>query len=310
MPPPRDRGFFDKVNNAFFVIVDSVFDFLEKRGWNVPIETRFLFHAFLFIALFYLASSILIEYFYFVEALIFVLMLLTFSAANVRPIRQLLGYYTSDEKIHSIVNKINNNQISIREVIEHLNKNLLPPHLTLSIIHAYQRKERSLPPPLVKSVLRQPRSVEIVEEVIKGDLTDSDFSVLMRNYKNLLNRDTLLKVLKSQRMSKSKLRDALFFQESAYTAIDAIASLQNCRDLIGIIATEKRAYQKKPLLKNYLRNHERFLSVALSWAVAMGLTIPLYYAVGLLAIAAGVPVLAILYGFFHFYFLEWIYFRV
>ena len=310
MPEPRDRGFFDKVNNAFFVIVDSLFDFMEKKGWNIPIETRFFFHALLFIALFYFASSILIESFYFVEALLIFLIILTFSIANIRPIRQILGYYSSDEKIRSIVNKINNNQVSIRAVVEHLSKNLLPPHLTLSIIHAYQKKAKTLPPRLIKAVLRQPPSLDIVTETIKNDLTDSDFSVMMSQYKNMLNKDTLLKVIKSQKLSANKIRDTLFFQESAYKSIKEIAASTTDNALIDVLVIEKEAYRAKPLLKNFLRNHHFFISITLPLIIAMAVTIPLYYSYGIVSGVIGFTLWVILFEFFHAYFIQEIYFRV
>lgn len=310
MPQPKDRGFFDKINNAFFVIVDSAFDFLEKRGWNVPIETRFFFHAFIFIALFYAASSIILKTFYAIEVLLALLIIVTFCVANIRPIRQLLGYYTSDEKIHSIVNKINNNQISIKEVVEHLNKNLLPPHLTLSIIHAYQRREKTLPPQLIKAVLRQPHSMQIVEEAIKNDLNDSDFSVLMRNYKLLLNKETLLKVIKSQKLSESKIKDTLFFQETAYKAIKEIAASTTDNELIDMLVLEKQSYRNSPLLKNFLRNHQLFLSIMIPLLISIGVALPLYYIYGIIALAVGFIAWILLYEYFQFYLIQWIYFKV
>jgi len=307
---PRDRGFFDKINNAFFVIVDVLFDFLEKKGWNIPIETRFFFHALIFIAIFYLASSLIIDLFLLVETLLLLLIVLTFSAANIRPIRQLFGYYSSGEKIRTIVNKINNNQISINEVVKHLNKNLLPPHLTLSIIRAFQRKENTLPPQLVKAVLRQPHSLEIVEEIIKNDLTDSDFAVLMRNYKNLLNKETLLKVIKSQKLSGSKIKATLFFQESAYKAIKDIAASTTDNALIDMLVVEEQAYKNRPLLKNYLRNHQFFLSIALPLLVAIVLFLPLYYLFGMVSSVAVLVAWVFLFEYMNFYLLEWAYFRV
>lgn len=310
MPTPRDRGFFDKVNNAFFVIVDFVFDFLEKRGWNVPLETRFFFHGFIFIALFYYASSILLQWFYAIEALLLVLIVITFYVANIRPIRQFLGYYTSDEKIHSIVNKITNNQISIKSVVDHLNKNLLPPHLTLSIIHAFQRGKESLPPQLIKSVLRQPPSLEIIEEIIRNDLNDSHFSVLMRHYKNMLNKETLLKVIKSQKLSASKINDTLFFQESAYKAIKEIAASTTNNNLIDMLVLEKQAYRNRPLLKNFLRQHHLFLAVVIPLLISVIVTIPAYFTYGEVSIILGFIVLILLFEYFHAYLVQKIYFKV
>ena len=310
MPTPRDRGFFDKVNNAFFVIVDFVFDFLEKRGWNVPLETRFFFHGLIFIALFYFASSILLQWFYAIEALLILLIMVTFYVANIRPIRQFLGYYTSDEKIHSIVNKIANNQISINSVVEHLNKNLLPPHLTLSIIHAYQKGKESLPPQLIKSFLRQPPSLEIIEEIIKNDLNDTHFSVLMRHYKNMLNKETLLKVIKSQKLSGSKIKDTLFFQESAYKAIKEIAASTTNNSLIDMLVLEKQAYRNSPLMKNFLRQHHLFLAVALPLLISAVFTIPVYIAYGLLSIVVGLIAFILLFEYFYAYLIQSIYFKV
>ncbi len=310
MPKPRDRGFFDKINNAFFVMVDFAFDFLEKRGWNIPLETRFFFHGFLFIALFYYASSILLQTFYLVEGLLLILILTTFGVANIRPIRQVLGYYTSDEKIRTIVNKINNNQISIRAVVEHLSKNLLPPHLTLSIIHAYQKKGKGLPPELIRAILRQPTSIGIVEEIIKNDLTDGDFSLLMRKYKNLLNKNMLLKVVNSQKFSESKLCDTFFYQESAYKAMKEMSTAISDRDLIPMLWVEKDAYRKRPLLKNFLRNHHQFLSIFIPLLFAAFVAVPLYFSDPVIGLGIGLVLWIVLFEFLYSYFIEYLYLRV
>lgn len=310
MAEPKDRGFFDKINNAFFVIVDSGLDFLEKRGWNVPIETRFFFHALIFIGLFYLASSLILDIFFLLEALLVVLIFLTFGVANIRPIRQLLGYYSSNEKIHTIVHKIINNQISIKEVVDHLNKNLLPPHLTLSIIHAYQKTGSALPPDLIRAVLRQPTSLEIAEEVAKNDLTDSDFSLMMRKYKNLLGGQVLIQVIKSQKISESKLRDVLFFQESAYKAMKEIAAAVANRELVPLLWLEKDSYQKNHLLKNFLRNHHIFLSVAIPLIIAIALFTALHLLDFVIASVSAALLWIILYQFFYFYVLQYAYFKI
>jgi len=260
------RGFFDKINNAFFSIVDVFLSTLEGRGWNIPEETRFLYHTAIFIFILWLGFPIIIQYFIQFEVLVIILTIASFCIANIMPIRKLFGYYTSDEKIHVIVNKIKNNQISIKEVAEHLNKNLLPPHLSLSIIKAYQSKNQGIPPEIIRAIIRQPQEITIFRELIKGDLNESDFSLLMRKYKNRIPKQLLLKTVSLQKMNALTIKDLLFQHENAYQIINEIGKKAEDTVLMDFVIAEKHNYKQKIVRKNFLRNH--FLAASITIALA------------------------------------------
>jgi hypothetical protein len=307
---PKDRGFFDKITNSFFLVVDAVFDFLEKRHWNVPIETRFFFHTAIYLAIFFLAGSFILDNFYWLEALLVILIIVTFCVANIRPIRQLLGYYTSDEKIHSIVNKIDNNQISIKEVINHLNKNLLPPHLTMSILRGYKRRADGLPPQLIKSLLRQPKNIQIVEEITLEELNDNDFHFLMQQYKNMLPQKILLKVIKRQKLNETKIKAILFFQENSYDLVKDLAASTTEKELIDFLVFEKARFDKKTSLKNFLRNRQKSISISLGLIVALIIFLPTYLFFFYWAILAAIIVWIVVSQYFYSFLIGKLYFRI
>lgn len=262
------RGFFDKINNAFFSIVDIFLSVLEQRGWNIPEETRFLYHTAIFILILWLGFPLIIQYFYQFELIVLLLAIASFCIANIMPIRKLLGYYSSNEKIHAIVNKIKNNQISIKEVAKHLNKNLLPPHLSLSIIRAYQSKGSGIPPEIIRTLIRQPQEITIFAEIVKEELNESDFSLLMRKYKNRIPKQLLLKTVAGQKMNALTIKDLLFQQENAYQIINEVGKKAEDASLMDFVIAEKHRYKKKIVRKNFLRNHFLAISITLSLSAA------------------------------------------
>jgi len=302
------RGFFDKINNAFFSVVDIFLSLLEERGWNIPEETRFLYHTAIFIFILWLGFPIILKYFLEFELLVLALSFASFAIANIMPIRKLLGYYTSDEKVHGMVNRIKNNQVSIKEVEEHLNKNLLPPHLTLSIIRAYQAKNQGIPPEIIRKLIRQPQEITVFTELIKEQLNESDFTLLMRKYKNSLPKQLLLKTVASQKMNPITIRDLFFFQENAYQIVEEIRRKANDAPLSEFVRTEKLAYSSKILRKNFLRNHHPGLSLAVATLVALVSLIIIAHP----AIVASAFVIAWLVAFelLYNYGLRWLYFKI
>ncbi len=265
-------GFFDKINNAFFTVVDVALSTLEQRGWNIPEETRFLYHTAIFLAIVFFALPAILRYFCYFEAIIAVLAVLSFCAANMMPIRKLLGYYSSDEKIHGIVNRIKNNQVAIKDVAKHLHKNLLPPNLTLSIIRAYQAKGAGLPPGLTRAIIRQPQEITIFRELLKEQLNESDFSLLMRKYRNTVPKEMLLKTVASQKMNALTIHDLLFYQENSYQIINEIGEKADDAALMDFVIAEKHRYKEKMQSKNFLRNHQLGISVLGATAAAAAFT--------------------------------------
>jgi len=263
------KGFFDKINNAFFSVIDVFVSVLEDRGWNIPEETRFLYHTAIFIFVLWLGFPLIITYFVEFEMLVLLLTVASFCIANIMPIRRLFGYYSSDSQIHAIVNRIKNNQISITQVRNHLNKNLLPPHLTLSIIRAYQAKGSGLPPEIIRSIIRQPQEMSVFSELIKEQLNESDFSLLMRKYRNQIPKKELLQAVALQKMNALTIRDLLFYQENAYQIINEIGKKADDQTLMDFVIAEKHSYKQKMQSKNFVRNHHAaiaFLAAALAGA--------------------------------------------
>lgn len=306
------KGFFDKINNAFFSVIDVFLAFLEDRGWNIPEETRFLYHTAIFILIFWLAFPLILLYFVEFESLVIFLATATFCIANVMPIRKLLGYYSSDEKIHGLVNRIKNNQVSIKEVANHLNKNLLPPHLTLSIIRAYQAKGKGIPPEIIRTIIRQPQENAIFEEIVKEPLDHSDFSLLMRKYRNRIPKELLLKAVEQQKMDAPAIRDLLFMQENAYQIINEIGKKAEDTALMDFVIAEKHKYKQKTLAKNFFRMHHLAISLlvaALAAALAAISMLPFFPDLIAPAVAFA---LALLFAFeiMHSFAVKAIYFRL
>jgi hypothetical protein len=262
------KGFFDKINNAFFSVIDVFLQTLEERGWNIPEETRFLYHTAIFIFVFWLGFPLILQYFLEFEALVLLLAIASFCIANMMPIRKLLGYYSSEEKVHNIVNRIKNNQISIKQVRDHLHKNLLPPHLSLSIIRAYQAKGQGLPPEIIRSIIRQPQEVTVFKELLKEELNESDFSLLMRKYRNRIPKQLLLQTADSQKMNWLTVKDLLFYQENAYQAINEIGKKADDAEIMDFVIAEKHRYKQKMMSKNFLRNHHLSLSLSIATLAA------------------------------------------
>ncbi len=293
------RGFFDKINNAFFSIVDIFLSVLEQRGWNVPEETRFLYHTAIFILILWLGFPLIIQYFVEFEAIVLTLAIASFCIANIMPIRKLLGYYSSDEKVYGIVEKIRGNQASIREVARHLGKNLMPPNQTVAIIKAYQAKGTGIPPEIIRTIIRQPQETTIFREIIKEHLNESDFSLLMRKYKNAVPKQLLLKTVASQKMDRLTIKDLLFYQENAYQIINEIGKKAEDKAMMDFVIEEKHSYRKKMVAKNFLRNHHIAISLIVSTLAGIAL-IPLIGNLILLAsafIVAWLIVFEILYNF-------------
>lgn len=268
------KGFFDKIDNAFFSVIDVFLVVLEERGWNIPEETRFLYHTAIFVFVFWLGFPLILRYFVEFELLVFVLVMASFCIANIMPIRKLLGYYSSDEKIHGLVSKIKNNQVSIKEVAKHLGKNLLPPYLTLSIIRAYRAKCKGIPPEIIRTLIRQPQENAIFEELIKEPLNQSDFSLLMRKYRNRIPKALLLKTVESQKMDAMTIRDLLFMQENAYQAINEIGKKAEDTALMDFVIAEKHKYKQRTAAKNFFRLHHLAISIAVAAIVAAVVSLP------------------------------------
>ncbi len=262
------KGFFDKINNAFFSVIDVFLETLEGRGWNIPEETRFLYHTAIFVFLLWLGFPLILQYFFEFEILVLLLAITSFCIANMMPIRKLLGYYSSEEKVHGIVNRIKNNQISIKQVRNHLHKNLLPPHLSLSIIRAYQAKGQGVPPEITRAIIRQPQEITIFKELLKEELNESDFSLLMRKYRNRVPKPLLLKTADSQKMNWLTVKDLLFYQENAYQAINEIGKKADDEEIMGFVIAEKHHYKQKMMSKNFLRNHHLALSLSIATLAA------------------------------------------
>ena len=282
------KGFFDKINNAFFSVVDIFLSLLEERGWNIPEETRFLYHTAIFILILWLGFPLIIQFFFEFEVLVLVLTIASFCIANMMPIRKLLGYYSSEEKVHGLVNRIKNNQVSIKAVANHLHKNLLPPHLTLSIIRAYRSRGDGIPPEIIRNLIRQPQENTIFEEVIKEPLNDSDFSLLMRKYNNRVPKKILLEVVKNQKMNALTIRDLLFFQENAYQIINQIGQKAEDQNLMDFVIAQKHEYKNKMVRKNFLRDHHLSISLSIATlAAALTILLPLhqFYVLAVFAIA-------------------------
>ncbi len=264
------RGFFDKINNAFFSVIDVFISLLEERGWNIPEETRFLYHTAIFIFLLWAGFPLIIQYFIQFEIFVLLLTIASFCVANIMPIRKLLGYYSNEEKIHGIVNKIKNNQISIKAVSDHLSKNLVAPHLSVSIIRAYQAKGKGIPPEIIRMLIRQPQEIAVFSEIIKEPLNESDFSLLMRKYVNRIPKQLLLTTVASQKMNALTIRDLLFYHENAYQIINEIGKKAEDKDLMDFVIEEKHKYKQRMQRKNFLRNHHAALALVASTFVASG----------------------------------------
>ncbi len=258
------KGFFDKINNAFFSVIDVFLTLLEERGWNIPEETRFLYHTAIFIFLLWLGFPLILQYFVEFEAFVLILAFASFCIANIMPIRKFLGYYSNDSQIRGIVSKIKNKEISIKQVAKHLNKNLLPPRLTLSIIRAYRAKGQGIPPEIIRTIIRQPQEIAIFEEIIKEPLNESDFSLLMRKYRNRIPKPILLKTVASQKMDAMTIRGLLFNQENAYQIINEIGKKAEDTALMDFVIAEKHKYKQKMVSKNFFRNHRIAISFILS----------------------------------------------
>ena len=301
------KGFFDKIDNAFFLVIDVFLVFLEERGWNIPEETRFLYHTAIFVFILWLGFPLILLYFFEFEAFVIMLVVASFCIANIMPIRKLLGYYSSEERVHGIVNRVKNNQVSLREVSSHLNKNLLPPHLTLSIIRAYQAKGQGIPPEIIRTLIRQPQETAIFTELIKEELNESDFSLLLRKYKNRLPKPMLLKAVELQKMDLPSVRDLFFYNENAYQVAREI--LQHSKDeaVPLFLKNETDSYKKRPLLKNFLRNHHTAIS-ALAGLLAGLAFLPFIKDLALLAFAFALAWLIAFEAFYSFVVRE-LYFR-
>ena len=278
------KGFFDKINNAFFSVIDIFLSILEQRGWNIPEETRFLYHTAIFIFLLWLGFPIILQYFVQFEILVLLLAVASFCIANIMPIRKFLGYYSSDMQVQNIVKKIKNKEVSIKQVAKHLNKNLLPPHSTLSIIRAYKTKDQGIPPEVIRTIIRQPQEIEIFEEIIKEPLNESDFSLLMRKYRNRIPKQLLLKTVASQTMDAMTIKSLLFNQENAYQIINEIGKKAEDTTLMDFVIAEKHKYKKKMVSKNFFRNHRIAISFILA-TFAAALFIPFLKELFLLAAA-------------------------
>jgi len=302
------KGFFDKINNAFFSVVDVFLSLLEERGWNIPEETRFLYHTAIFIFLLWLGFPLILQYFVEFEIFILLLAIASFCVANMMPIRKLLGYYSSDEKIHLIVNKIKNKQISIAEVAKHLSKNLLPPNLTLSIIRAYQAKGGGIPPEIIRLIIRQPQEIVIFKEVIKEQLNESDFSLLMKKYRNSIPKQLLLKTVESQKMDSLTIRSLLFYQENAYQIINEIGKKAEDQTLMDFVIAEKHKYKQKMALKNFFRNHHAAISLIISTLLALSLMLVI---IDLVLLVAGFAIAwLLLFEIIYSYGVKAVYFKV
>lgn len=302
------NGFFDKINNAFFSVIDVFLVLLEERGWNIPEETRFLYHTAIFIFLLWLGLPLIMVYFLEFEIFVLVLAVASFCIANIMPIRKLLGYYSTEEKINGIVSKIKNNQISIKAVAKHLNKNLLPPNQTLSIIMAYRAKGTGLPPELIRAIIRQPQEITVFKEIIKEQLNESDFSLLMRKYRDRIPKELLLKTVASQKMDAITVRDLLFFQENAYQIINEIGKKADNAELMEFVIAEKHRYKSIMRSKNFLRNHHPTISVLIALAFALA-PVPFIQDQTMLA-AGSVIVWLIVFEIFYNFELREIYFRI
>ncbi len=281
------KGFFDKVNNAFFSVIDVFLSLLEEKGWNIPEETRFLYHTAVFIFVFWLGFPLILQYFFEFEILVILLALASFCIANIMPIRKLLGYYSSEEKIHALVGKIKENKVSIKEVSEHLSKNLLPPSSTISIIKAYREKGSGIPPEIIRLIIRQPQETTVFAEVIKEQLNESDFSLLMRKYRNEIPKSVFPELVKNQKMNALTIKDLLFYQENAYQSINEIGKKAEDSALMDFVIKEKHRYKEKVVAKNFLRNHQLGISLFVPTLLA-ALSIPLVSNIMLLAAAFAV----------------------